>query len=172
MVMALSLKSLLLVGIVAFGAVSVAHTQISECRLCGTWVLVDRIDRTAAGQVLEEPNLGADAIGIIVYDRAGNVSAQLMKRHRTDTAATSQVTQGTNNSAATGGYDAYFGKYEVDAKAHTVTHHLVGAIALADAGKSLTRGYAFVGGELRLSFDTTNNGVPVRRTLRFRRAAS
>jgi hypothetical protein len=161
----------MLVGIFAFGGVSVAHTQISECRLCGTWVLVDRIDRTAAGQVLDEPNLGADAIGIIIYDRAGNVSAQLMKRHRTDTTATPQATQGTNNSAATGGYDAYFGKYEVDVKAHTVTHHLVGAIVLADIGKSLTRGYEFVGGELRLSFETTNNGVPVRRTLRFRRAA-
>jgi hypothetical protein len=75
------------------------------------------------------------------------------------------------SSAATGGYDAYFGKYEVDTKAHTVTHHLVGAIALADIGKSLTRSYEFVGGELRLSFETSNNGVPVRRTLRFRRAA-
>jgi hypothetical protein len=160
-----------LVGILAFTGVLVARTQAPECRLCGTWVLLDRIDKTVAGQVLDEPNLGADAIGIIVYDRAGNVSAQLMKRHRTDTTATPQATQVTNNSAATGGYDAYFGKYEVDNKAHTVTHHLIGAIALADIGKSLTRSYEFVGGELRLSFETTNNGVPVRRTLRFRRAA-
>jgi Lipocalin-like domain len=120
--------------------------------------------------VLEEPNLGADPIGIIVYDRAGNVSAQLMKRHRTDTTATPQGTQATNNSSATGGYDAYFGKYEVDTKAHTVTHHPIGAIALADIGKSLTRSYEFVGGELRLSFEATNNGVSVRRTVRFRRA--
>jgi hypothetical protein len=167
----LSLKNLMLAGILALAGVSVARTQIPECRLCGTWVLVDRIDRTAAGQVLEEPNLGADPIGIIVYDRAGNVSAQLMKRHHTDTTATPQGTQATNNSSATGGYDAYFGKYEVDTKAHTVTHHLIGAIALGDIGKSLTRSYEFVGGELRLSFETTNNVVPVRRTVRFRRAA-
>jgi hypothetical protein len=167
----LSIKNLALVGILAFAGVLMARAQTSECQLCGTWVLLDRIDRTAAGQALDEPNLGADAIGIIVYDRAGNVSVQLMKRHRTDTTAAPQATQITNNSAATGGYDAYFGKYEVDTKAHTVTHHLIGAIALADIGKSLTRSYEFVGGELRLSFETTNNGVPVRRTLRFRRAA-
>jgi hypothetical protein len=167
----LSLKNLNLLGILAFAGVSVARTQIPECPLCGTWVLVDRIDRTAAGRALDEPNLGADAIGIIVYDRAGNVSAQLMKRHRTDTTATPQATQGTNNSVATGGYDAYFARYEVDAKAHTVTHYLVGAIALADIGKSLTRAYEFVDGELRLSFETTNNGVPVGRSLRFKRAA-
>jgi hypothetical protein len=52
----------------------VARTQIPECRLCGTWVLVDRIDRTAAGQVLEEPNLGADPIaelfGVVRSERA------------------------------------------------------------------------------------------------------
>lgn len=167
----MSLKNLALVGILAFACAWVVRAQTPECPLCGTWVLLDRIDKTAAGQALDEPNLGADPIGIIIYDRAGNVSAQAMKRHRTDTTATPQGTQGTNNSAASGGYDAYFGKYEVDAKAHTVTHHLIGAIALADIGKSLTRSYEFVGGELRLSFETSNNGVPVRRTLRFRRAA-
>jgi hypothetical protein len=73
----LSFKNLALVGTLAFAGVLVARAQTPECRLCGTWVLLDRIDRTAAGQVLDEPNLGADAIGIIVYDRAGNVSASL-----------------------------------------------------------------------------------------------
>jgi hypothetical protein len=171
------LKQKMVIGAIAIAGMSAALMLRAQtapaCELCGTWILLDRIDRASNGQVVAEPSLGSDPRGIVVYDKAGNVSAQLMKRNRTenDVPEPSQAPQGANNSAATNGYDAYFGKYVVDSKAHTVRHQLDGAIAARDVGKSFIRNFEFVGDELHLSFDTTNNGVPVRRTLRWRRAA-
>jgi hypothetical protein len=144
----------------------------STCDLCGTWLLVDRVDRTANGDVLPEPTLGADPLGILVYDRGGHVAVQLMKRVRTANggAIAAGSPAGTNNSGAGDGYDAYFGTYEVDTSARTVTHVLQGGLAPTDVGKRLTRNYVLRGDELSLSFSTTNGGVTVTRTLRWRRA--
>jgi len=151
-------------------ALSMRATMTPLCDLCGTWLLMDRIDTNAAGKVLNEPSLGSDPLGMLVYDAAGNVSAQLMKRNRAEAATTPMNIQGSNNSAASNGYDAYFGTYEVNTKTHTVTHHLKAAIAIGDVGQSLTRSYEIVGQELHVTFDTTNSGVPVRRTVRWRKA--
>ena len=120
--------------------------------LVGSWVLVSREDRAADGRVVPEPNLGPDTLGVIVYDRAGNVAAQLMRRSRpTGSAVAMRPTpRGTNNSGAADGYDAYFGTYSVDLEAHTVTHHLVGALLPGDVGKSLTRHFQVSETELRL----------------------
>jgi hypothetical protein len=154
-------------------AAAAATDKSPGCEVCGTWILVDRIDRTADGDVLPEPTLGQDPIGILFYDRAGNVSVQLMKRNRSSTAGTamSQVPGSENNTGSGNGYDAYFGKYKIDLQTHTVTHVLEGAISPTDIGKSVTRAFEIVGDELRLSFETQNGGVAVRRTLRWRRVA-
>lgn len=156
----------------ASGALRVHAAPSGPCLLCGTWVLIDRVDRTPDGRVIAEPTLGSDPLGIIVYDAAGNVAAQLMKRNRDGGSAPAPAAQtvGANNSAPTNGYDAYFGTYSVDPAAHTVTHRLVGAISPGDVGKSVTRNFEFVGGELHLRFRTTNGGVEVLRTLRWKRA--
>jgi hypothetical protein len=167
-------KALLVATMVAgtCGAAAATHPP-PPCELCGTWTLVDRIDRTANGDVIPEPTLGQDPVGILVYDIAGNMSVQIMKRHRTSAAAASalQVPGSPNNTGSGNGYDAYFGTYTIDAGAHAVTHALEGAIAPEDVGKSVTRSFQIVGDELRLSFDTQNGGVAVRRTLRWRRVS-
>src|SRR5262245_12037258 len=59
-----------------------------------------------------------------------------------------------------------------DLGTHTVKHHLEAVVAPADVGKTLVRSYELVGSDLRISFDTTNNGIPVRRLVRWRRASS
>ena len=50
--------------------------------LAGTWELVSRVDRNAAGQVVPEPSLRSDPIGYLIYDTKGHVSVQIMARHR------------------------------------------------------------------------------------------
>ena len=154
-------------------AEGVGARESSMCELCGTWLLMDRVDRSASGEVVPEPTLGVDPLGILVYDRTGHVAMQLMKRARTPNTGTipAQSSTGPNNSAAGDGYDAYFGTYEVDHKARTVTHVIQGGLAPADVGKRLTRSYICSGDELSLSFNTTNGGIPVRRTLRWQRKA-
>jgi len=141
--------------------------------LIGSWVLVSREDRAADGRVVPEPTLGSDPVGLLVYDRTGNVAVQLMRRSRVSASGTpARPTQsGTSNSGSADGYDAYFGTYSLDVEAHTVTHHLVGALLPDDVGKSLTRKFQVSATQLRLWFTTDGaSGQPVVRTLVWKRA--
>ena len=42
---------------------------------------------------------------------------------------------------AQGGYEASFGRYEIDERAHTFTYHVEGALVRTLIGKDLTRVY-------------------------------
>src|SRR4026208_2344884 len=88
--------------------------QVPQTSLVGTWRLLSRTDREGGHVMPADGPLGADAVGLLGYG-AHHVSAQLMARRR-DSAATNAPSPPTvpdpNNSAATGGYDAYFGRYE------------------------------------------------------------
>lgn len=143
--------------------------------LVGSWVLVSREDRAADGRVVPEPTLGPDTIGLLIYDRAGNVAAQLMRPSRPSQpgAAVGPTRSNTSNSGSVDGYDAYFGHYTLDLEAHTVTHHLVGALLPGDVGKSLTRQFQVSATQLRLWFATDGaSGQPVVRTLVWKRAST
>ena len=74
-------------------------------QLIGTWRLVSREDRSAAGERRIDPGLGADPVAMLVYDAAGNFAAQFMKRDRSSYEVTATARAGLNNSAAVGGYD-------------------------------------------------------------------
>src|SRR5439155_9687527 len=91
--------------------------------LVGTWRLLSRIDRDASGPV-DELTLGSDPVALLFFDRAGNFAAQFMKRDRSVADAAPLFT-GQNNTAAIGGYDAYFGTYEVDETSGDVHTRLV-----------------------------------------------
>ena len=144
--------------------------------LVGSWEVVSRLDRTSDGRTIDEPSLGADPIALLMYDAAGHVSAQLMRRsRRSRPAAATSPTEApgralANNSAAIGGYDAYFGTYAVDVRTHTVTHHFNAALNPTDVGREVTRHFRLEGDQLVLDYETrAANGEPVTRTLRFRR---
>jgi hypothetical protein len=49
---------------------------------------------------------------------------------------------------AQGGYEASFGTYEVDARAHSFTYHVDGALVRTLISKDLTRLYEFSGKQL------------------------
>lgn len=138
--------------------------------LVGTWQLVSRETRDAAGQVIAEPSLGSDPLGYIMYDAQGHIAVQLMARNRPTDACATTAEADTNNIAHIGGYDAYFGRYQVDQTAGTVTHTLEGAIGQGDVGRRMTRRFKIEGDTLTLSFEPGgehNRGVT--RTLIWRR---
>ena len=60
--------------------------------------------------------------------------------------------QTTSNAApaqyAQGGYEASFGTYEIDERAHTFTFHVEGALVRSLIGKDLRRVYDFSGKQL------------------------
>ena len=139
--------------------------------LIGTWRLVSREDRTPVGERRVDPGLGADPLAILVYDSAGNFSAQFMKRDRADGATAPPAAPGSNNSVAVSGYDAYFGTYTVDEEAGTVTQHLVGALSPGDVGKVVTRELRIEDDRLTIELVTSSaDGEALARTLIWARA--
>ena len=48
------------------------------------------------------------------------------------------------------GYEGYFGRFEINGAAHSVTHHVQGALVRSLIGKDLTRIYSFSGKQLIL----------------------
>jgi hypothetical protein len=138
--------------LVACGA-ALAFAQPQKRAFIGSWELLSRIDRDRAGNLLDEPSLGRDPIGYLVYDEAGRMYVQIMARHRAEKTTAVTAPADTNNLAQVGGYDAYFGRFDVDSARGTVTHALEGAIAQGDVGRVLTRRYTLRGDTLTLQFE-------------------
>ena len=158
---------------------STPQTKPLSQTLVGTWELLSRVDRTAAGERRIDPGLGEAPVALLYYDRSGNFAAQFMKRDRAPDASSVSEPSGAapgsgahNNSRAQGGYDAYFGTYFVDDSRGTVTQRLVGALSVENVGQVLTRAMVVDGDKLTIELDTVAaDGEPVTRTLVWRRAA-
>ena len=139
--------------------------------IVGTWEVITRIDRTEDGKEVDEPSLGRDPIALIMFDSNGRFAAQFMKRSPTDRVEAPVSSQGApNNTRAVGGYDAYFGSYEVDDDNGLVTVTLAGALSRENVGMVLAREMAVEGDQLVIRVPTaTADGVPVLRTLTCKR---
>jgi hypothetical protein len=141
-----------------------------EAKLRGSWELLSRIDRTSDGRQVQEPSLGSDPIAFLVFDQAGRFAAQFMKRDRANVQDARAA--GSNNSLAVGGYDAYFGTYQVDEASGNVKTLLVAALSPQSVGQTFTRQMRVDDDILTLELDTTTAaGEAVHRTLRWRRVA-
>lgn len=138
--------------------------------LIGTWRLLSRLDRDASGNIVDEPTLGSDPLALLFFDSSGNFAAQFMKRDRI-AAAVAPVFTGQNNTTAVGGYDAYFGTYEVDETSGNVRTSLVGALSSGHVGATMLRNMRVEEGMLIIRLDTTAvGGTIVQRTLTWERA--
>jgi hypothetical protein len=86
-------------------------------RFVGTWILQVIEQKNEAGNWTESDLLGPHPLGILIYDEHGNMAAQLVRRDR------SIPDPEGSPAELVHGYVAYFGTYEVDSTAGTVTHH-------------------------------------------------
>jgi hypothetical protein len=142
-------------------------------QIVGGWRLVSRVTTTPDGKVVvPDVGLSATPSGVLIYDHAGHVAAQLSRPGRTvemleSECRDAQNVKGTNDTAQTIlGYDAYFGTYTLDAGNGIVTHHLESALFPGDIGKDIKRRFSISGDTLTIKFDTTQrDGTPVVRTL-------
>jgi hypothetical protein len=122
-------------------------------RLLGAWRLVSSDWRDEMGKV--DSPLGDDAVGQLIYDGSGSVSAQLMRLNqprfvdddwrRADTA---------ERAAAWLGYFCYFGTYTVDDAAGTVTHHVEGSSFPNLVGTDQLRHFTLAESHLSLTAQT------------------
>jgi len=95
---------------------------------------------------LEEPDADGkthkpDCTGLLVYTRDGHMSVQVMYRSAQGGAGAAPLRY------AQGGYEASFGRYEID-DAHTFTFHVEGALVRTLIGKDLKRVYELSGNQM------------------------
>jgi hypothetical protein len=137
----------------------------------GVWWLLSREDWTASGALRIDPVLGADPIGILAYAK-NKFTAQFMKRDRTNDTANETFTAGQNNTAAMGGYDAYFGNYAVDEETGQVSHTIAGSIIPTNVGMTMLRNLRVDENKLIIQLETTTaEGEPITRTLTWKRVS-
>jgi hypothetical protein len=106
-------------------------------RFIGAWRLAWLEEPDADGNVHR-----ADCTGLLVYTRDGHMSVQVMDRNP------QAATQGGPVQYAQGGYEASFGTYEINERAHTFNYHVEGALVRTLMGKDLTRAFEFSGKQL------------------------
>ena len=116
----------------------------------GTWQLVDCCALTEDGGRLPSP-LGAKVLGQIMYDAAGNMSAQLMAADRPRFSSKSpEETPAAEFKDAFLSFTSYWGTYRIDHAAGTVTHTVIGANAPSWPGSEQLRYFALDGRRLTL----------------------
>jgi len=104
---------------------------------------------------LEEPGPDgnvhrADCTGMFVFTRDGHASVQVMYRNTQAGTAAGPV------QYAQGGYEATFGRYQVDPSARTFTYHVEGALVRSLIGKDLVRPFELSGNQLIVTSSNSN----------------
>ena len=106
-------------------------------RFIGAWRLAWIEEQGADGKTHR-----ADCTGLLVYTRDGHMSVQVMYRNPQAGANAAPV------QYAQGGYEASFGTYEIDERAHKFTFHVEGGLVRTLIGKDLTRVFELSGKQL------------------------
>lgn len=119
--------------------------------LVGTWTLVSVEERRPSGETVQW--LGPKPLGLLLYDRAGNMSVQIMRDPSLPRAS----------GDPEDGYLAYFGRYEVRESEARVVHRVVGSMRPSEIGAEYTR-------SVRLSGDRLILGLTATRTLTWQRS--
>lgn len=141
---------LVFLSLTSFGNASLAQPNTTE-KFVGTWLLQNIESRSDDGEWVSGGVLGEKPLGIIVYDSFGNMAVQLARRDRTI-----PDTEGAPDQLVNG-YVAYFGKYEVDTRSETVTHHRSTNLNPKFSHMSVVRHYQFVGDTLTLTVSPDKN---------------
>lgn len=118
-------------------------------RFVGTWRLVSIEEPRPNGEITT--STGRYPVGLLIYDGTGHMAVQIVFRERPNFSSGGR--QGTLEEikAAFEGYAAYFGRYEVDGKDATVTHHVEGSPVPNNIGTVVKRAFEFSGNRLILT---------------------
>ena len=119
---------------------AIAAAQTPEQSFVGAWTLVSFENFAEDGEVTRN-----EMTGSIIYTESGRMAAQLMpkdyeKRERPE-----------GRPADRRGNVAYWGRFELDPEAGSVTHHVEGSIIGPWVGVDLVRHYEIEGDVLKLS---------------------
>jgi hypothetical protein len=136
-------------------------------RIVGTWQLMTRTVARADGTTIVDPVLGEKPTGRLIYETSGVMSLQMMRTGRKDAISSPANAKDKTNPRVILGYDSYFGRYTVDEKAGTITHHVEGSLFPEDLGEDWVRPFTLKGDTLTLRLTSPTDGLT--RTLVFQR---
>jgi hypothetical protein len=123
-------------------------TPDARAQFLGVWKLISYESKPSGGEVRQV--YGPNPIGRITYDKAGRMSAFLMRPGRKGPQSARNATVDELREVQSG-FVAYFGTFDVDEASHTVVHHVVGALNPSWPGTDLKRNYEFSGDRLTLT---------------------
>jgi hypothetical protein len=146
-----------LIGSIGF-ATAVQAAPAVRNRFLGVWRLISCERKSADGR-LDYP-YGEKPVGRITYDKAGRMSAQLMRPGRRSTMPPGvSLIAGAASSEelreAVSGFMAYFGTFDVDESTQTVIHHVQACLVPSWVATDLKRTYRFNANRLVLTAATT-----------------
>jgi hypothetical protein len=123
-------------------------------QLQGAWRLISIETIRANGEVIY-PFYGKHPAGLLVYDRSGWMSVQIVSDPKPTLPVVSSREDSLKAPAiekanAMDGYYAYFGTWTVDASASTVTHNIQDSLYPGERGENATRHAALDGNRLTL----------------------
>ena len=133
----------LLIALAAISSAAASRAQVPKVgddareRFIGAWRLLWLEEPGPDGNVHR-----ADCTGMFVFTREGRASVQVMYR-RAQAGTPSGPVQ-----YAQGGYEASFGRYEVDESTRTFTYHVEGALVRSLIGKDLVRSFELSGRQM------------------------
>jgi hypothetical protein len=157
----------LLVGVLSIGAAGPAAHWTTREDLVGAWHLV-KIDVQGPAGAGIDPFYGSGSEGLLIYDRDGWFSVQIMSAPRPALAvpgtrpAAPGGADAAAKEAALDSYYAYYGTWTFDAASSTVTHHATGALYPSESRATYSQAVQVEGD--RMTF-TRTTGTPPDRTV-------
>ena len=172
------LTSLCLASLLAasFALIPVAMTSAPQDakaalsnQLAGTWKLVSIETIRPNGETIY-PFYGKRPEGLLIYDRSGWMSVQIVSDPKPKVPASSSredflAAPPTEKVAAIDGYYAYCGTWDVDPSAHTVSHHIKQSLYPGEWGETGVRHLSIEGKRLTLTAKTHEMGEEHERRL-------
>jgi len=161
----------LFLTVFALASCAPSPARTTRDRMLGAWELRSRTVKSAGGDTVADPILGAQPLGRLYYDASGRMGLQMMRQGRQQALTVPEDADQAKNARIVTGYDSYFGTFTVDDAAGTVTHHVEGSLFPEDLGKDFTRRFRLDGDTFELSFTSPDAGSgAITRTLVFQRA--
>lgn len=145
-------------------------------QLIGTWRLVIIETLRPNGEVIY-PYYGKHPQGLIMYDRNGSMSVQIVSDPAPTVPSTSSregvsTAPVADKSKAFDGYYAYYGTWTFDGAASTVTHHIQQSLTPGERGEDAVRHFVLDGDRLILTAKTHEMGEDHERKVVWQRVAS
>jgi hypothetical protein len=141
----------IIIGAIGLSCVASAQPG-TRSRLIGVWKLRSCVRTFKDGRT--EYHFGKQPVGRIEYDKAGRMSALLMRPGRRSTLPPGvELDKATNEELrdAVTGFVSYFGTYDIDEATQTVVHHVEASLSPSWVGTDLKRSFHFNAGRLILT---------------------